>query len=396
MASRYNNAEGGTNGNTVTATDTGSGDQWSVATPGTGGTLAYDTTHAGHGTKAIKIATGGTATTSYTAWTGLGYATLFARVSAYFTAQPTASAILMRGMASTSQRFRVTVESTDGKIRLRDQANTQLAVSTNAAQNNAFLRVSLKVVSGTSAAWILSIYNSPDSTTATETLSGSAGNFLAGNFDEIRYGIGASTASVVAYWLDDMAVNDTVDPGPPTKTGTASGGLGPLTGSAASQRTVLASASGALGGLSGSAAGNRTVLATASGPLGALSGAAASKRTVLAAATAALGALAGSAAGRREVLATAIGPLGVLDASSVGLRTATGSASADLGALAGISASQREVLGIAEGPLGAFVADAVGVGTSGSPFVTRPNTGTITRPTSGLVTRPDTGIVTRP
>jgi hypothetical protein len=206
--------EGGTNGATVGAADSGNGDVLTTATPGTGGTLQYDTTHAAHGTKGVKVATGATSTSAYMAWGSLSYATMFARVNALFTALPTASAILMRGMAAGSQKFRVSVESADGKIHIRDAANSQLAVTANTVQLNAFVSVRVKIVAGASAAWYMHVYNTVDGVTVTETFSGSAGNFTAGNFDEQRFGTASNTASVVAYWLDDLAIDDTTDVGP--------------------------------------------------------------------------------------------------------------------------------------------------------------------------------------
>lgn len=230
MAGRGYTSEGGTSGVAVAITDTGSGDAFNVVSAGTGATLAYDTAHPAHGTKAIKVATGATSTTAYAAWTGLGYATTFARVNTYLTALPTASAVLMRGMAAANQRFRVSVESADGKIRLRDSANNQLAVTTATAPIGAPFRVVVKAVAGTAAAWFMKVYSLVDSTgTPTEQFSGAAGNFLAGNFDEVRFGLGAGTANVVAYWLDDMAVDDTLDPGPALITITPSGLAVPVT-----------------------------------------------------------------------------------------------------------------------------------------------------------------------
>lgn len=221
MTGKGYTAEGGTSGSTVTTSDTGSGDAFSVATAGTGGTLVYDTTHAAHGTKAIKYQSGATSTSVYTAWTGLSMATVKFRISVYITSV-TVSSMIIRAAASAAQRFRVIVE-TDGKLHIRDQGNTQIAISTANVPLNAWFSVRGEVTAGTSAAWNIRYYTSIDSVTATQTFSGSTGNFLAGNFDEIRFGIGANTASVAAFWLDDHAIDDTTSPGVALITVTPSG-----------------------------------------------------------------------------------------------------------------------------------------------------------------------------
>jgi hypothetical protein len=211
MAHKENTGQGTGSGVTVTTTDTTSGDQWSVATAGTGGTLQWDNAHAlsGRHDRGIKNATGGTSTSAYTAWTGLSYATMFTRSYLHLTGTPSVTVVVCRGMRSSAQAFRCTVES-DGKLHFRDAANGQLAVTSANVQTGTPVRVECKAVAGTSAAWSIKVWNSADSSgTPTETFSGTTGNFGSGNFDEIRFGTGASFANVAAFWGADYGVDDT-------------------------------------------------------------------------------------------------------------------------------------------------------------------------------------------
>lgn len=210
MAHKENSGQGTGSGVTVTTADATSGDAWQTATAGTGGTLQWDNTHATpRSARSIKNATGGTSTLAYTAWTGLSYATMNARSYLYLTGTPAVTVMVQRGLASGSQKFRVTVES-DGKLRLRDSANNQLAVSTNNVTTGQFVRVEAKAVAGASAAWTLKYWTSADSSgTPTESFSGSTGNFAAGNFDEIRFATSSTFANVGAFWGADFGIDDT-------------------------------------------------------------------------------------------------------------------------------------------------------------------------------------------
>lgn len=203
-----NNPTGALNGTNVNITDTTSGDHWDVATPGTGGTLQWD---AG----SILVATGVTSTTSYVAWTtqlGTVRALWFRAYVTIPAAPPTVTQVVARGMGASVQKFRLTVEST-GKLILRDQANTQAATSVSnipAAQ----IRVEGFVAAGTVGSFEIRYWTTPGSPgTPTETLTGT-GDFAASDFDEFRFGVGASFASVAGYHLGGFNVNTVTWPGP--------------------------------------------------------------------------------------------------------------------------------------------------------------------------------------
>lgn len=210
------NADSGTNGNTVTITDTASGDHLDVVQPGTGGTVQWSNTHPAHGPLGITFLTGATSTSTYVAWTTqLGSLTqIWGRAYFYLpTVPPTVTQVIARGLGATAQKFRLFV-NTSGKLVLADSATVSAGTTTSTMLANTQQRVEFMVTSGTSAAFELRYFASAESDTPTETLTGSTTNFGTANFDEIRFGTGANFANVTAYFLDDLNVNSVGFPGP--------------------------------------------------------------------------------------------------------------------------------------------------------------------------------------
>jgi hypothetical protein len=214
-----NNFDGGTNGVSITTTDTTSGDAWDVVSIGASCVTAWDNTHTAHGAEAGLFSSGGSAVASYVAWTTKvgSIPRIWGRAYVYITASPpTVTQIIARGLAATAQKFRLYI-NTSGKLVLADNANVAATggTSTNNIPANQWVRVEWDVTAGTSAPFEVRYWTTADSAgTPTETLTGSATNFGSANFDEIRFGIGASFASVVNYWLDDVNANNIGFPGP--------------------------------------------------------------------------------------------------------------------------------------------------------------------------------------
>lgn len=78
------NAEGGTNGVTVTTSDVGSGDAFAVVSTGAAGVVQYTTATAANGSLAYRLASRGTSETVFVAWdNGTAAATWYGRI--YFT-----------------------------------------------------------------------------------------------------------------------------------------------------------------------------------------------------------------------------------------------------------------------------------------------------------------------
>lgn len=217
MTNLSNYARTGASGITITTSDTGSGDKWDIVNTGGGtSTTQWDNSQSIHDGLSMMFATPAGATTAYTAWTTQAgsLARCFGRAYVRLPASPpTASSVVARFLAASSQKARIYV-NTSGKVVVGDNTNANQANTTATVPANAWWRVEWDITSGVSAAFEVRYYASAESYTPTETLTGSASNFGAANFDEVRFGTGASLASVVGYWLDDVNYNDIGFPGP--------------------------------------------------------------------------------------------------------------------------------------------------------------------------------------
>lgn len=217
MTNLSNFARTGTSGATITTTDVGSGNKWDVVNTGGGtSTSQWDNSQSIHDGLSMTFATPVAATTAYVAWTTQAgsltrcWGRTYVRLP---TSPPTASSIVARFLAASSQKARIYV-NTSGKLVMGDNTNANQGNTTATMPANTWFRVEWDITSGVSNAFEMRYFASAESYTPTETITGAASNFLAGNFDEVRFGTGASLASVVGYWIDDVNYNDIGFPGP--------------------------------------------------------------------------------------------------------------------------------------------------------------------------------------
>lgn len=329
MTAYANTFEGGTNGTTITTGNSGggSGNAWDTATPGTGATLAYDNAHAAHGTLAGKVATGATAATVLISKTFPGATTTPAlRFYCYFTANPGSILEIAQCRSGATVRLHVLITTT-GKVRLTNAAGSTVFTSTNSINLNGWSRVEVYGVTldAVTGAATIALFNSPDSSTATESSSFTSQNF-GGSADRVSYGVLTnSTANVGPFWFDDVAENDT---------GTA---IGPAGGTAATATASL--------DITASGGGSAPATATAS-----LSLVASGAATAPATATAAVSL---TASGTAAALATGTAALDV---------TATGAASTPATATATVDLTAT---GTAQAPAAATAAvDLTASGTA--------------------------------
>lgn len=161
-----NSFNGGTNGSTITTGNSGgtSGNAFDFV----GGTATYSNAHA-TGTRApmaCSLADG--ADISYDL-PALAASTLYMRMYAWFTGNPSSSVDVMFSMTD----FVIVLErDTAGKLLLTDNGANIVITSTNSVALNQWVRIELKVVFGTTAtngSAEVRLYNNADSTTATET-----------------------------------------------------------------------------------------------------------------------------------------------------------------------------------------------------------------------------------
>lgn len=181
---------------------------------GLSGNVVYSTTQAHHQTFSCKISTGLTTNNPAVLWsTGIGALTdFYGRVYIYFTANPGGSIDLFTGNngAGGSMRIRIT---NAGKLAILDGGNTQQAITTNSISLNQWVRYEFHTVCNASTGSVeLKLFNTPDSTIATETINATNINTNT-QADTYRFGMRTNSASVTAFYLDDIAIDSAAYPG---------------------------------------------------------------------------------------------------------------------------------------------------------------------------------------
>lgn len=205
-----NNAEGGSNGVTVTTGNSGgvSGNAFDVVNVGVGATVAFDNTRSAHGSLSYKIATGVTGVNADLDWSGsFGIQpTEYFRYYLYFTANPVTNHRIAEFYTAGPNPAAGLVVQTTGVIYLSDATGTAQITLTNVIPNNEWFRLEGYVTgSATVGQLSLSLYANMDSLVATEShTTGSALN-TAGPISLIRIGPGAyNVANVGPFWIDDI------------------------------------------------------------------------------------------------------------------------------------------------------------------------------------------------
>lgn len=202
-----NNFNGGSNGTTISTANSGgtSGDAFQTVTSAP----AYTTTNA-TGTHAPLVAQLVNVDELY--WTGLTFTgrTLWARAYIYLTAYPTAPAgsILTIGTSGSTGGGRLRINNTGTLFVANPSFSTLTGMTTSApVPLNQWVRVELMVTVGTTTSngvAELRVYHSADSSTPTQTLSGS--NFNLGTVLPTQVLFTGPAAS--AMYLDDIATTD--------------------------------------------------------------------------------------------------------------------------------------------------------------------------------------------
>lgn len=204
-----NSFEGGTDGVAISTSNSGgsSGDAFNTIT----GTEALFTNVQTRGGMAARVSAAAAAAS--TNWTGLGSLTssVYFRGYFYLPANPSGSALpVIRADNSSATRCGELAITTGGKLVGRNAAGANTATTgATSVTLNAWFRLELRMVASTTVGVIeWRLYNSPDSTSITETATDSS-LVLAANIDGVRWGFpdGSPTTPTV-YW-DDIAVSTT-------------------------------------------------------------------------------------------------------------------------------------------------------------------------------------------
>ena len=216
------NFETGTNGNTVSTGDTGSATAWEGVTIGASAALIYDTAHV-YNTLAAKVSTGASSVSCYAEWTTAA-GTLtdhYGRIYLYWTANPTVDCRVVNAFDSSDVgAWGIVIGqaggSFPGQVRLLKVGSATVATTTATISLNQWIRIEWHTVNSATVGTLeLKLYNTPDSTTATETISGSALNNGA-NTKRWRFGMATAGANTGPFWMDNIITGATSYPGPVT------------------------------------------------------------------------------------------------------------------------------------------------------------------------------------
>jgi hypothetical protein len=223
-----NSFEGGTNGTAVSAATSGgnSGNALDVVTTAGGATINYSNAEAAHGSLSGEFTEPSTTQQCFVEWTTslLGTASglnqIWFRAYCYFAAFPEASIRLISALSSSAFCGGVSISSTTGKFSLVNAAGTAqtltngLTTSTNAMPTGAWFRFEGYIIgSATAGQVVLSMYETMDSTVATESEATAATLNTTGVLNAIRFGDPSDGISF-SFWLDDLGSSDTGYLGP--------------------------------------------------------------------------------------------------------------------------------------------------------------------------------------
>ena len=216
---KANTAEGGSSGTTVTTGNSGggSGDAFASVTLVAGGTAQFSNTHAHGGTLSYKLANTAAAENVRLNYSGLTQiATYYARCYIYLTANPVGNnPIMVFWSAIDNTEYYVNINSS-GHLQIQDGSAVATHTTTATITLNAWVRVEAMCTgSATVGQRELKLFNSPESTTPTETLTSAATLNTSGNLKEVDFGaMIAGDPSIGPLWFDDLAVANTAYPGP--------------------------------------------------------------------------------------------------------------------------------------------------------------------------------------
>lgn len=207
-----NKFSGGTDGVAITTGNSGgaSGDAFVTVA----GTAAFESDNA-TGFRAPMTCKFNTASDRLR-WDGFTLAgrDVWIREYIYLTANPSTSAIIaFIAQVSGTSNLLVYID-TNGKVAINDTANAQVGVTTTSVTLNSWVRIEVFCHTGTTTSngtFEARLYNTTESMTPTETISGSGLNFTTTVPDRISW---ACNTGMAPYQADDFAATDDTWLGP--------------------------------------------------------------------------------------------------------------------------------------------------------------------------------------
>jgi len=207
--------ETGVNGSDILTTDPGSATPWDVRlNAGGGNTITYDNAHA-YGVLSGKFdRTASDSAACRMEWTtGIGTLTdWYGRVYIYATANPAGSYRVVRDLTGGS--FIVFVTSS-GTIQSYDTVGGLLYTTATSIGLNQWVRVEWHWIhSATVGQGELKLFNSPDSSTPTETKTSTATFNTGVNTSNVSFGLSDGGPGAGPIWLDNVVAGAPGYPGP--------------------------------------------------------------------------------------------------------------------------------------------------------------------------------------
>lgn len=222
MTTLRNNFEGGTNGDGVTAPNSGglSGDAWTEATgDAAGATFTYSNTGAIHGALCGAFTVAGTSGTARRGWAVNAGATAAPQwIRMYLDPADFTTVVAntpVRGMdsAGTTQRWRIQLQA--GVITLRDSANSTIWTSTGLS-NGVKYRTEIRIAGSATGSSRIKIFTGENDSPAQDSGEIASSNF-GGAIQRIYFGQCAATTNTFGK-LDSIAWSDTTWIGPAAAT----------------------------------------------------------------------------------------------------------------------------------------------------------------------------------
>lgn len=204
---------GGSGGNGDDAFDAG-------ATSG-GDVLEHDNTHVARGACSYKYVPANAINPLQVRWNslggfGVGVATVYFRYYLWLDANPVTNWTLNRVMLGSNNRARLQVNTT-GKVRVLDNAGSNIVAFTNSLALSAWNRIEARFTPGAANGTFDVRQYLGDSTTLVEQQTGTGAAFGGTNTDGLWWGNPLASnqgSSARTYWFDAFEVNDTGFPGP--------------------------------------------------------------------------------------------------------------------------------------------------------------------------------------
>jgi hypothetical protein len=211
-----NTAEGGTNGATVTAANSGGLSCTAfdtVTISQVDSALIYDNAHAVHGSLAYKFTVGPTAAQVFVQWLAAVNPTATNRIllkfAAYFTANPAANNYLVHVATAGGAQVCGIKVNTSGQLILVNQAGSTVATMTTAIPLNAWFQCRADfALDGTGVNIFMQLwrYDTLDSDQPNDYVSGTGA--VAQPFNRVRFGQGGTAvANLGPWWMDDLEVS---------------------------------------------------------------------------------------------------------------------------------------------------------------------------------------------